>query len=134
MIRESKILVVDDESGIRNILYEVLTGVGYQVTVAKDGEESLVQLNGKDFDLLITDLDMPRLDGIGLLQKMKREGRKEKVIIMTGGTPVDQDRLEGEILPVYAQLLKPFQLITFLETVASVLARKKQKKKAAHLN
>jgi DNA-binding NtrC family response regulator len=113
-------MVVDDEPGIRNLLSDALAGEGFMVTLAKDGQDSLKQMRNRRFDLLITDINMPRLDGIGLLKKMKRAGRKEKVIIMTG-EPFDQSRIKKEIPPVLIQLKKPFQMNKFLQVVSSAL-------------
>ena len=122
MTRLKKILVVDDEVGIRNILFDALSSEGFKVTVAKDGMDSLDQMQKRRFDLLITDINMPRLDGIALLRKMKEAGRKEKVIIMTG-KPVDRSLLVEDIPPVFTQLEKPFQINNFLAAVTLALAR-----------
>ena len=122
MTRLKKILVVDDEVGIRNILFDALSSEGFKVTLAKDGKDSLDQMQKRRFDLLITDINMPRLDGIALLRKMKEAGRKERVIIMTG-KPVDRSLLVEDIPPVFTQLEKPFQINNFLAAVTSALAR-----------
>jgi CheY-like chemotaxis protein len=66
MTRLKDIPVVDDEIGIRNLLFEVLSNEGFKVTPAKDGKESLGHMQKHRFDLLITDINMPRLDGIEL--------------------------------------------------------------------
>lgn len=121
MHRLKKIMVVDDEAGIRNLLFDVLSGKGFNVTLAKNGQDSLKQMRNRRFDLLITDINMPRLDGIGLLKKMKRAGRKEKVIIMTG-EPFDQKSYKKEIPPVSTQLHKPFHINKFLQAVSAALA------------
>ena len=72
-----KIMVVDDERGIRYLLEDALAGEGYDVTLAKNGRDCLRQMEEQEFDLLITDMDMPELDGMGLLRMMKRAGRAE---------------------------------------------------------
>lgn len=120
-------MLVDDEAGIRNLLSDALVGEGFMVTQAKDGQDSLKQMRNRRFDLLITDINMPRLDGIGLLRKMKRAGRKEKVIIMTG-EPFDQSPIKKEIPPVYIQLKKPFRMNQFLKVVSLALKTKGRKK------
>jgi len=125
-----KILVVDDERGLRYLLSDVLTSEGFEVRMAKDGQESLDQLRGRRFDLVITDIQMPRLDGIEMLKVMKKTGRKEKVIIMTGN-PTDR-RLSGTDMPqVMSHLQKPIQIDAFLEAVVAAMAttRKVSKKK-----
>jgi CheY-like chemotaxis protein len=84
MQRSEKIMVVDDESSIRMLLDDALSGEGFEVRLAKDGQECLDQMEADDFDLVITDLNMPRVDGIEMLRRMKSAGRKERVIILTG--------------------------------------------------
>ena len=74
MTRLKKIMVVDDEAGIRNLLSDALAEKGFKVTLAKDGRDSLKQMKNRRFDLLITDINMPRLGGVGLLRKMKKRG------------------------------------------------------------
>ncbi|UCF56598.1 MAG: response regulator [Deltaproteobacteria bacterium] len=130
MNKLKKILLVDDEAGIRRLLFDALSGEGFHVTLAKDGQESLDQLENNRFDLLITDIHMPHLDGIELLKKMKRAGRKERVIIMTG-KPVDQTLFGSDTLPVFTHLHKPFEIHNFLEVVTSAFAKPAKKKKRA---
>lgn len=121
-----KIMVVDDEAGIRNLLYDVLSEEGFLVTLAKDGEDSLKQMRKNKYDLVITDINMPRLGGLELIRRMKREGRKEKIIVMTGNTS-DLRKDEKEIPKVVALLNKPFQMNLFLEVVSSALTSKDMK-------
>jgi DNA-binding NtrC family response regulator len=109
-------LLADDEAGIRQLLFDALTGEGFKVTLAKDGQESLDKLKNRRFDLLITDIHMPRLNGIELLRKMKRARRKERVIIMTG-KPVDQAVFGADTLPVFTQLDKPFEIESLIRVV-----------------
>jgi len=117
MAQLRKILVVDDESSIRCLLSDILTSEGFEVTEAKDGQESLEQMETKSFDLVITDIHMPRLDGIAMLRQMDKAGRKEKVIIMTAN-PSDK-RLLYANMPrrVVTQLSKPFRIDNFLDLV-----------------
>jgi DNA-binding NtrC family response regulator len=116
----SRIMVVDDEPGIRELLAEVLLEKGFDVTSARDGQESLQFLKKSKFDLLITDINMPNLNGIELLKEMKTAGRKEKIVIMTG-SPVDRSVVSGDVPRVYFQLIKPFKIKEFLQVVSSVL-------------
>ena len=74
MGKSRKILLVDDEAGIRNLLFHALSCNGFNVSLAKDGQNSLDQMQNHRFGLLITDINMPRLDGIELLKKMKKAG------------------------------------------------------------
>ena len=122
MARSKKILVVDDEAGIRELLFDVLSSSGFKVTLAKDGVDSLEVMQERHFDLLITDVHMPRLDGIGLLKRMKEAGRRERVIVMSG-SPTQRSWGCEDTQPVYTQLSKPFPLDSFLDVVSSALAQ-----------
>ena len=91
MPRSKRIMVVDDEIGIRELLFDALSREGFAVTLAKDGKDSLRQMKNRRFDLIITDIDMPHVNGLELLRRMKRAGRKEKVIIMSGNQLKQKD-------------------------------------------
>ncbi len=119
------IMVVDDEAGIRELLSEVLSGKGFNVTSARDGRESLKYMRTKKYDLLITDINMPRLNGVELLKRMKAEGRKEKVVVMTGGN-FDWSECGKEIPLIYFQLKKPFKMDELLRVVSDVLKSKRR--------
>jgi len=121
----SKIMIVDDEAGIRDLLSEALSEKGFDVTSAKDGRESLRYMRKIAFDLLITDINMPNLNGIELLKRMKTAGRKEKVVIMTGGA-FDRSDITEDIPHIYFQLKKPFKVNEFLRVVSAVLKEKKR--------
>lgn len=128
MTNTGKILVVDDEKGIRELLFDVLSREGFKVTLAKDGQDSLKQMRRRKFDLLITDVNMPKVDGIELLRKMKKAGRREKVIIMSG-RPITRDDFGKGVLPIHTLLEKPFHIQNFLDVVTSVLEKSKKRKK-----
>lgn len=116
-----KILVVDDERGIRLLLSEVLLSEGFEVRSAKDGQESLEVLQEEHFDLVITDINMPRLDGMGMLERMQKGGRKEKVIVMTGNPSAPN--LSNDHLPnVVMSIIKPFGMAQLVDMVTEATA------------
>lgn len=119
MGQQRKILVVDDESSIRCLLSDVLTSRGFEVTQARDGQESLEKMEVTDFDLIISDVNMPRLDAIGMLSQMEKSGRKEKVILMTGNHSNQTATCEG-CSRVVTQLLKPFRIENLVDMVIEV--------------
>ena len=123
MTELKKILVVDDENGIRCLLSEVLASEGFEVSMAKDGQESLDQLEKKQFDLVITDIQMPRVDGITLVKRMKEAGRREKVIVMTGSS-LGRNLCREDMPPVVTRLQKPFRMHSFLDVVTAAMANK----------
>jgi DNA-binding NtrC family response regulator len=116
-----KILVVDDEMGIRSLISELLESEGFEVRAAKDGQESLDEMEREDFDLVITDIQMPRLDGLAMLEAMKRAGRKEKIIIMTGSA-LAMDLPNEEMPMVVSRLQKPFRMSNLLDVVSAANA------------
>jgi DNA-binding NtrC family response regulator len=125
MKRSIKVLVVDDEKGIRFLLEEVLLHRGFEVSLAKDGQESLEKLEENHFDLVVTDINMPRLDGVSMLKSMHETGREEKVIIMTGN-PSDQRLLDEDMPQVVTRLSKPFGMETFLNVVIAATMQSKE--------
>jgi DNA-binding NtrC family response regulator len=78
-----KILAIDDEEGMRELLRANLTRKGYQVTAAKDAEEAFASLQSQLFDLVITDLRMPGLSGEALVQKLKKENPSLPVVVIS---------------------------------------------------
>jgi two-component system response regulator AtoC len=82
-VNVERVLVVDDEAGIRSFIAEVLEGEGLKVTVAADGEEASRLLDRYGFHLMITDLRMPRVDGVALLAKARNEQPEMEVIVLT---------------------------------------------------
>ncbi len=79
----ARILVVDDEELNREYMSELLEEKGYRVETAPDGIEALAMLKEKPFDLLVTDLNMPRLDGLGLLRRVGEEGIAVTTVLIT---------------------------------------------------
>ena len=127
---DENIMVVEDDASIRLLLFDALSSVGFNVTLAKDGKESLDRMKNHRFDLLVTDINMPRIDGIELLKRMKRAGREEKVIVMTGNSE-NYVRLGSDIPPVFTVMNKPFPIHNFLEAVVSALSKPSKKRKKA---
>ncbi|MBN1533618.1 MAG: response regulator, partial [Spirochaetes bacterium] len=68
-----KVMVVDDSSAIRQVIGHVLSTEGYEVIEAQDGREALEKLNGREVDMFICDVNMPNMDGVTFLKKVKNE-------------------------------------------------------------
>lgn len=124
MDKSKKVLIVDDETGIRLLLSDLLSSRGFEVSMARDGQELLDKLGDCNFDLMVTDIHMPKLDGIEVLKWMKKEGRKEKIIIMTAD-PSDKRLYDNELPNIEVQLQKPFKMDFFLDLVIAATANKK---------
>ena len=72
--RDKKILVVDDEESIRDVLHRILKGEGYDVRTASTGEEALARLAEGPADLVLSDIRMPGMDGMALLSRLAEKG------------------------------------------------------------
>lgn len=104
-----EILVVDDEPGTRELLQSALQEEGYLVTSAKSGEEACQKFDKKHFELVITDLKMPGLNGIDLLKKVKEHSPESLVILITGYSSL-RSAINAIREGAYDYLTKPFQL------------------------
>jgi two-component system response regulator PilR (NtrC family) len=103
------ILVVDDEQSLRDVLSIMLKRAGYAVTSAVDGEEAIELLNKEIFDLVITDLRMPKIDGMEVLKAVKSASPETVVLIITAFASADS-AVEAMKQGAYDYLTKPFQV------------------------
>lgn len=114
------VLLAEDDWGLRDLLAEVLRAEGYRVLAARDGAHALAQLDGEPPAVVVTDLQMPRLDGIGLIAALRERGVAAPAVLLSTQdrlTKVDADR--AAVVP----LAKPFDLDDLLAAVASLLNR-----------
>ena len=107
-----QILVIDDEKNILEMIKMALTKFGHDVETASDGEEGIRKFDEKRFDLVITDIKMPRLDGNGVLQYIRNSKRQSTPVIGISGTPW---MLEGKNFD--AVLAKPFLIKTLADYI-----------------
>jgi len=113
------ILVVDDEDSIREIIKEFLETLGYNVVEAADGEEAILECSKHKFDMVITDIRMPKMNGLKLLKNLKTYMPDLPVILMTGYQP---SKAQEESLSAKADgyLLKPFSLNSLRQAIVKV--------------
>jgi two-component system response regulator PilR (NtrC family) len=104
-----KILVVDDERSLREVLSIMLKRAGYAVTEAADGEEAISHVNNEIFDLVITDLRMPKADGMAVLKAVKSSSPETVVLVITAFATADS-AVDAMKLGAYDYLTKPFQV------------------------
>jgi two-component system NtrC family sensor kinase len=121
-IPSRRLLVVDDEPGIREVLQELLTELGYTVDTAANGQEAMQRIENDHFDLLISDLCMPEMDGQELHRHIREKdaGLARRMIFLTGDTvsPKSREFLESTGT---RWLGKPFNIRNVEETVRTVL-------------
>jgi DNA-binding NtrC family response regulator len=113
---------VDDEKVIREILSEFLTMEGYVVRSVEDGERALSELRTRPYDLVISDLKMPRLSGLQLLEKITEENINVLTVIMTGFGTVET-AIEAMKKGAYDYILKPFKVEEVIHVVQRGLYR-----------
>jgi DNA-binding NtrC family response regulator len=104
----ARILLVDDDAGLRRIVQFKLAKQGYQVTSAADGAEALSLLKSNRFDLILSDLKMPNLGGLELLEQVKKHQSDTEVILMTAFATVSQ-AVQAVKLGAFDYLTKPFE-------------------------
>jgi DNA-binding response OmpR family regulator len=118
--RQLRILVVDDDLFLCAYNAEILGAAGFEVDIAEDGEAGWQALLGKDYDLLITDNNMPRVCGIELLKRVRAESLDIPVIMVSGAMPVEEFARDPG-LRLAATLSKPFTGESLLAVVKKVL-------------
>ncbi|BDG16858.1 response regulator transcription factor [Thermus brockianus] len=115
-----RILLVDDEESILVPLEFLLRKAGYEVGLAKTGEEALKALEAGPFDLVVLDLMLPGLDGFAVLERLKARPDPPKVLVLTARGR-EADRAKAEALGAEAYLGKPFATEDFLQAVERLL-------------
>jgi len=117
------ILVIDDSRSLRALLRTVLEGDHHHVLEASNGRLGLELYREQSMDLVITDLDMPEMDGLNLTYELTRSFVNVKVIAMTGGVDGDSRLATAKLLGARQTLQKPFSLDRFLSVVREELAQ-----------
>lgn len=115
-----RILVVDDEGSIRDLLAKTLALAEYDVDTAADGRTALERLRQESYDLLIADLKMPGIDGLSVIREAKRYKAALPVIIITGYS-TESAAIEAVNLGVSGYLTKPFRVPQVLAAAAKAL-------------
>jgi putative nucleotidyltransferase with HDIG domain len=118
------ILVVDDDRAIRDVLVECLTDSGYRCEEACDGVEALEKIRGNGFDLVVSDIDMPGMDGVELLREIKTLRPDTEIILLTGIVDVDT-AIQSMRLGASDYLTKPFNLTEVFITVEKALDKQR---------
>lgn len=123
--RLKKILVVDDDDQLRDMLLEVLGSLDYFPIGVKDGEEALSQLKIQDFDLVVSDIRMPKMDGLALLKNIKEKDPELPVVMITGFPsicPVQKVMQEG----ADGYLAKPFRIEKIDQLMRDLLSTERE--------
>jgi DNA-binding NtrC family response regulator len=122
---KGRILVVDDEDIVRTSCSRTLSPEGYEVRLAKNGVEGLKMASEEKFDLVLTDLKMPDMDGIEVLRIIREKWPETAVIIVTGYQTVDT-AVKAIKLGAYDYIEKPFTPDALISAVAEAMANRQK--------
>jgi DNA-binding NtrC family response regulator len=124
---KGRILVIDDDEGMKSLIFDLLTSLGYSVEAFSEASGALAELalHGKDVQAVVCDLNMPRITGLDVLTIMNSMGCKVPVILVTAfATP--RSATEAKKKGAFAYLSKPFKFSEIRELVENALARRPQ--------
>jgi two-component system chemotaxis response regulator CheY len=122
----AKVLIVDDSTMLRDMLNYALNEGGYSdITEAVDGVDALEKINGPEFDVIITDVNMPRMDGLTLIQELRKvPAYAKKPILVLTTERSDEMKAKGKASGATGWIVKPFVPEQLLKAVNIVLSRK----------
>ncbi len=123
-MNRGKVLVIDDEAIVRTSCKRILSPDGYEVRLASNAFEGIKMLEEEQFDLVLTDLKMPDMDGITVLETIKQRWPQTQVIVITGYQTVDT-AVKAIKLGAFDYIEKPFTPDALTSAVASALDSKK---------
>jgi two-component system copper resistance phosphate regulon response regulator CusR len=123
-----KILIIEDNKDLVQVLSEGFSENGFAVESAFDGEEGLAKGKTADFDCLIVDIMLPGMDGFQVVEKLREEGKDTPVIMLTAKDTVD-DRVEGLNRGADDYLVKPFDFRELIARVHALIRRRSEQKR-----
>ena len=130
----AKLLIIDDERGIRNTLREILADEGHEVEVAENGKQGLEMARATAFDLIFSDIKMPEMDGIELLTALKSgDDAVDTPVVMISGHGDVETAVQALKLGAYDFLLKPLDLNRILITTKNALESKSLRQETKQL-
>jgi two-component system chemotaxis response regulator CheY len=117
-----RIMTVDDSTSVRQMVGFTLKQAGYEIVEAQDGRDALAKLNNGVVHMVITDLNMPNLDGIGLIREVRRDGAGRFVpIVMLTTESQDSQKHQAKAAGATGWIIKPFKPEQLLAVVKKVL-------------
>lgn len=119
-----KLLVVDDEELIRNVIKEYAKIENYEVDEASDGDEAVEKALENDYDVIIMDIMMPKRDGFSAIKEIKQE--KDTSVIVLSARTMEEDKLNGFDLGIDDYVIKPFSPKELIARIKAVTKRKKE--------
>lgn len=115
----TKILIVEDNELNMKLFNDVLQYQNYLTDKAFDGEEAFEKIIKNRYDLIILDIQLPKMDGFSLIEKIKKENIKTPPIIITSACAMDEDKKRAKMLGIDTYITKPIDIMSFINTVKS---------------
>jgi len=116
------VMIVDDSASIRQVVSITLHGAGYEVIEACDGKDALAKLGGQRVHLVISDVNMPNMDGITFVRELKKIGSyKFTPVIMLTTEAADEKKRDGQAAGAKAWVVKPFAPQQMLSAVSQLI-------------
>jgi DNA-binding NtrC family response regulator len=132
MSKKPNILFTDDEKTFRNIMTKELTRMGYNVTGCGSGAETIEKMREKDFDVVILDMNMPVMDGIETMKRVKEMEPTTEVIVLTGQGTIE-NAVQATKLGAYDYLTKPCKLTELCVLLQKALEKRQLNRENVHL-
>ena len=117
----SKILIVEDDLSIQALLHDFIQEAGHSVTLASDGVEALAKYSEQDFDLVLLDIMLPKIDGYGVCEVIRQ--KSDVPVIMLTALDGEENQIRGLDLQADDYITKPFSMPVLLRKIAAVLRR-----------
>ncbi len=117
-----RILIVEDEAGVAGFLEQGLTETGYVVNVARDGSDGLEYALAYEYDVIVLDIMLPKMNGLDVLREMRAKRVKAPVLLLTARDALD-DRVRGLDIGADDYLVKPFAFPELLARIRALLRR-----------
>ena len=127
MGENARIIIIDDDESIRQVLKTILEEEGYAVDTADTGKEAVLKTNEKVYNLALIDMRLPDIEGIDLILKIKDTTPRMRKIIVTG-YPTIQNAMEAVNRQADAFILKPFDVERVLQTIREQLMKQDEEK------
>lgn len=122
----TRVLVIDDEKGLRDMLAYAFRRMKFEVAVAEDGEKGAAAALAGDFDVVVCDVMMPGMGGIAVLEILKRERPLLEVVMVTG-FPTDETSARAMELGAFEYLAKPYEVLALCAVLEKAAARKRDR-------
>lgn len=125
-----RIMVVEDDLDIQELLQNFLQEAGYNITIVNDGVEAITVFSQKQFDLILLDIMLPKIDGFGVCELIRKQS--DIPIIMLTALSGEEEQIKGLDLQVDDYITKPFSMPVLIRKIAAVLRRSTTLSKQEH--